>query len=47
MLVNEILYYKSREDVCAYDGSTPVSISAALGGERYEKVRAGALGAKY
>ena len=47
VLVNEILYYKSREDVCAYDGSTPVSISAALGGERYEKVRAGALGAKY
>lgn len=46
-LVNEVLYYKSREDVCAYDGSTPVSISAALGNERYEKVTAGALGAKY
>ncbi len=47
VLVNEVLYYKSREDVCAYDGSTPISISAALGSERYEKVTAGALGDKY
>lgn len=46
-LVNEILYYKSRTDICAYDGSTPVSISSALGVTRYEDARAGALGSKY
>ncbi len=46
-LVNEILYYKSRADICAYDGSAPVSISKALGVTHYEDARAGALGSKY
>ena len=30
---NEILYYKSRSDVCAYDGSLPVGISEQFGTE--------------
>lgn len=46
-LVNEILYYKSREDICAYDGSVPVTISTALGAVSYGDACAGALGGKY
>lgn len=34
-IVNEVLYYKSRGGVCAYDGSLPAEISAAFGGESY------------
>lgn len=34
-IVNEVLYYKSRKAVCAYDGSLPVEISSALGEEQY------------
>ena len=30
-IVNEVLYYKSRNGVCAYDGSLPSEISSALG----------------
>ena len=30
-IVNEVLYYKSRSGVCAYDGSLPSEISSALG----------------
>ena len=46
-IVNEILYYKSRSGVCAYDGSLPVEISAALGDIVYQNAAAGALGNKY
>ena len=46
-VVNEILYYKSRSGVCAYDGSLPVEISAALGDVAYHNAVAGALGNKY
>ena len=46
-IVNEVLYYKSRGAVCAYDGSLPVEISAALGDVAYEKAVAGAVGNKY
>ena len=46
-IVNEVLYYKSRSGVCAYDGSLPVEISAAFGDVRYENAVAGALGNKY
>lgn len=46
-IVNEILYYKSLHAVCAYDGSLPVEVSAALGEERYEKAIAAAHGNKY
>lgn len=46
-IVGEILYYKSRSGVCAYDGSLPVEISQAFGSERYENAVAGAIGSKY
>ena len=46
-IVNETLYYKARSAVCAYDGSLPVEISAALGDEVYSNAVAGYLGNKY
>lgn len=46
-IVNEVLYYKAQHAVCAYDGSLPVEISAALGSERYSDAVAGAHGNKY
>lgn len=46
-IVNETLFYKSARAVCAYDGSLPVEISAALGEESYYNAVAGALGNKY
>lgn len=46
-IVNEILYYKSRTAVCAYDGSLPTEISYAFGEKRYSDAAAGALGNKY
>lgn len=45
--VNEILYYKSCAGVCAYDGSLPEEISAALGDIAYGNAAAGAVGNKY
>ena len=46
-IVNEVLYYKSRSAVCAYDGSLPVEMSAALGDVVYSDAVAGAIGNKY
>ena len=46
-IVNEILYYKARSGVCAYDGSLPSEISAAFGEESYYNAVAGSLGNKY
>ena len=46
-IVNEVLYYKSRNAVCAYDGSLPVEVSYALGNERYYDAVGGAHGNKY
>ena len=46
-IVNEILYYKSRSAVCAYDGSLPQEISSALGDEAYGNAVAGSIGNKY
>lgn len=46
-LVNEVLYYKARDCICAYDGSLPVSVSKALGEEKYSDASAGNLGSKY
>ena len=46
-IVNEVLYYKSRTGVCAYDGSLPQEISAALGDMAYSKAVAGHIGNKY
>ncbi len=46
-IVNEVLYYKARSGVCAYDGSLPVEISSALGEINYHNAVAGVLGNKY
>ena len=46
-IVNEIIYYKARHAVCAYDGSLPTEISAPLGEKRYNNAAAGAHGNKY
>lgn len=46
-IVNEILYYKAKHAVCAYDGSLPVEISTAMGEERYSDAVAGSHGNKY
>ena len=42
-VVNEVLYYKGRTEVCAYDGSVPVDVGAALGGVRYTDAVGGAF----
>lgn len=42
-MVNEVLYYKSRTGICAYSGSLPAEISAALG----EKAYSDAVGCAY
>lgn len=46
-IVNEILYYKSRHAICAYDGSLPTEISVALGDTQYQNAVATAHGNKY
>lgn len=46
-IVNEVLYYKARSGICAYDGSLPTEISSALGDVSYSKAVAGYLGNKY
>ena len=46
-IVNEVLYYKARSGVCAYDGSLPAEISSALGDVAYHDAVAGSLGNKY
>lgn len=46
-IVNEVLYYKSRHAICAYDGSLPTEISGALGDIQYEEAVAAAHGNKY
>ena len=46
-IVNEVLYYKSRNAVCMYDGSLPAEISSALGDVSYERAVAGAIRNKY
>lgn len=46
-IVNEVLYYKSRNAVCAYDGSLPMEISSALGDEAYSDAVAASHGNKY
>jgi hypothetical protein len=46
-IVNETLFYKSGNAVCAYDGSLPVEMSTALGEIRYSDAIACAYGNKY
>jgi len=45
--VGRFLVYKSPGEICAYDGSMPVPISAALGAQTYSRAAAGAQGEKY
>lgn len=46
-IVGDTLYYKSREGVCAYDGSLPAEVSRPLGSAQYHSAAAGAQGSKY
>ena len=46
-IVNEVLYYKARSGICAYDGSLPMEISSVLGEMTYYNAVAGTLGNKY
>lgn len=46
-IVNEMLYYKARSGICAYDGSLPTEVSAALGNTVYSCAVGGAHGNKY
>ena len=46
-IVNEVLYYKARSGVCAYDGSLPVEVSKQFGNERYSQAVGGSHGNKY
>lgn len=46
-IVNEVLYYKARTGICAYDGSLPTEISDVLGDETYSYAVAGTLASKY
>lgn len=45
--VGEVLYYKARTDVMAYDGALPYSVSEKLGTTRYDEAAAGAYRSKY
>ena len=46
-IVNEVLYYKSRNAVCSYDGSLPVEMSSVLGDIAYSDAVACSYGNKY
>jgi hypothetical protein len=46
-IVNEVLFYKSRSGVCAYDGSLPGEVSYQFGNELYSQAVGGAHGNKY
>ena len=46
-VVNETLFYKSRSDVCAYQGSFPQSISEALGELPFYDAVGGSIGDRY
>ena len=46
-IVNEMLLYKGRTDILAYDGSLPVGIGEALGQETYRDAVAGVYKSRY
>lgn len=46
-IVGETLFYKSRTDICAYQGGFPQGISDQLGDEKYYDAVAGTFGNKY
>ena len=47
VIVNETLFYLSRNGVCAYDGSLPVTISQKLGSYFWTDAVGGTVGNKY
>lgn len=47
VIVNDVLYYKSRSGICAYDGSLPVEISGNFGDKQYSNAVGGTIGNKY
>lgn len=46
-VVDEVAYYKSREGICAYDGSLPRLVSQALGPTVYRNAVGGSYRGKY
>lgn len=46
-LINEVLYYKSENEVCYYDGSTAEKISGRLGLRKYYEAAGGGWNGKY
>ena len=46
-IVNETLFYKARNAVCAYDGSLPTEVSYVMGNEAYSEAVGGSHGNKY
>lgn len=46
-MVNEVLYYKSRSGICAYNGSLPTEVSSALGETIYADAVACGYKGKY
>lgn len=45
--VNEKLFYKSKNDICLYDGSLPNTVSDAFANQTFTEARAGAYGSRY
>lgn len=46
-VINETLYYKSKECICAYQGGFPQDVSTALGDVLYFKATSGAYNNRY
>lgn len=46
-IVNEVLYYKTKNGICAYDGSFPIEISEQFGEEKYFEAVGGGHSNKY
>ena len=46
-IVNETLFYKARNAICAFDGSLPSEVSSAMGNEAYSEAVGGSHGNKY
>ena len=46
-IVDNVLYYKSRDGICAYDGSMPQPAGTVLGSSLYYKAVGGSIGSKY
>ena len=46
-IVNEVLFYKARSGVCAYDGSLPWEVSTQFGNELYSQAVGGSHRNKY